>query len=225
MKYYIYISDAKIDMLFPQVPHEIKKKTASEFKLDIKLFSASRKTEVETEENRIARLEAVVDFIQEYGNVGTVDDPEEYVEGNLPMRWANYSDMFEETPVVYFGAETERTILGLGGSMKHLIGASGADIGKAHSASATPYLMRYLLKELNLHHPNAEHEKWMRLDREQGRPELTVLDAVALATPQMQGPFQNVEFLAKRLASGQADFRELDKQVLLATPLYIATSD
>ncbi len=32
-KYYIYISDAKMDMLLPQVPHGLKKKVATEFKL------------------------------------------------------------------------------------------------------------------------------------------------------------------------------------------------
>ena len=72
MKYYLYISDAKIDMLFPQVPHQIKKKTASEFKLDLKLFSASRKSETETEVSNIARLEAVVEFIRGFGNLGTL---------------------------------------------------------------------------------------------------------------------------------------------------------
>jgi hypothetical protein len=29
MKYYIYISDAKVDMLVPQLPHDIKKKVVS----------------------------------------------------------------------------------------------------------------------------------------------------------------------------------------------------
>lgn len=62
MKYYIYISDAKVDMLFPQVPHDIKKKVATEWKMDLKLLSAARKVETESEDNRIARLETVVDF-------------------------------------------------------------------------------------------------------------------------------------------------------------------
>ena len=39
MKYYIYISDTKVDMLFPQVPHDIKRKVATQFGIDIKLFS------------------------------------------------------------------------------------------------------------------------------------------------------------------------------------------
>ncbi len=87
MKYYIYISDTKVDMLFPQVPHDIKKTVATKFGLDIKLFSASRKTETESEENRITRLEAVLEFIREYGNLGSTDDPDDYFEDVLPMRF------------------------------------------------------------------------------------------------------------------------------------------
>jgi len=47
MKYYIYISDAKVDMLFPRVPHHITKKVALEFKMDLKLLSAPPETEAE----------------------------------------------------------------------------------------------------------------------------------------------------------------------------------
>lgn len=109
MKYYVYISDAKVDMLFPQVPHEIKKKVALEFKMDLKLLSESRKTETESDDNRIARLETVVDFIREFGNVGTVDEPNEYIEGILPMRWGPYmNNNGIDSPVVYFGGETEK---------------------------------------------------------------------------------------------------------------------
>jgi hypothetical protein len=43
MKYYVYISDAKIDMLLPQVPHEVKKKMASEFGFDFKLLKGSKR--------------------------------------------------------------------------------------------------------------------------------------------------------------------------------------
>jgi hypothetical protein len=87
MKYYIYISDAKVDMLFPQVPHDIKKKVATEWKMDLKLLSASRRTETESDDNRVARLETVIDFIREYGNLGSVDAPDEYIQDTLLMRW------------------------------------------------------------------------------------------------------------------------------------------
>jgi hypothetical protein len=43
MKFYLYISDAKIDMLLPQIAHEAKKKIATEFGFDLKIFKpASR---------------------------------------------------------------------------------------------------------------------------------------------------------------------------------------
>ena len=38
MKYYIYISDAKVNMLLAQIPHNIKKKVATEFKIDLKVI-------------------------------------------------------------------------------------------------------------------------------------------------------------------------------------------
>ena len=66
MQYYVYISDSKVDMLLPQIPHDIRKKVATEWKLDLKVFGSTRKEEHETEDNRIARLEAVSSFIEEF---------------------------------------------------------------------------------------------------------------------------------------------------------------
>ncbi len=116
MKYYIYISDTKLDMLYPQVPHEIKKKVATEFGIDFKLLKATRKAEVESEENRITKLEAVLAFIREYGNLGSVEEPNDYFEDTLPMRFQIIDEM------MYLSGRTEQTILGLGGSAQHLLG-------------------------------------------------------------------------------------------------------
>src|SRR5687768_4399156 len=90
MKYYVYISDAKVDMLLAQIPHDAKQRLATEFRFDLKLLSAARKTETESEDNRFTRLDAVVTFIREFGNLGTVDAPDEYFEGSLEMRWGPY---------------------------------------------------------------------------------------------------------------------------------------
>ncbi len=86
MKYYTYISDAKVDMLFPQVPHEIKKKVATEFGFDLKFLSAKRKAESESEENRITRLEVVAEYLRKSGKVGSVDEPDDYIADTLLMR-------------------------------------------------------------------------------------------------------------------------------------------
>jgi hypothetical protein len=86
-------------MLPPQVPHELKKKVAFEFKLDLKLLSASRRSETEGADDRIARLETVVNFIRETGDIGSVDAPREYVEDALPMKWgATSQNQIAPTP-------------------------------------------------------------------------------------------------------------------------------
>ena len=85
MKYYLYISDTKVDMILPQVPHETKRKIATQLGFDFKILKAGRKAEQETEENRITRLESVLSFIREFGNVGTVDNPDQFIEDSAPM--------------------------------------------------------------------------------------------------------------------------------------------
>jgi hypothetical protein len=228
MKYYLYISDTKIDMLYPQVPHAVKSKVAMEFKIDVKVLSASRTTERESEENRIVRLETVVNFIRESGRLGNVDEPKEYVEGHLIMMSGSYGfgeyDEEQNDAVIYYGGQTENTVVGLGGSAKNLIGnaALATMQGHAHSHSATPSLLAYLSKELNLTLPG-RRVRPLGFGLEDREDEALI--AVSLATRQMKGPEQNVEFVAKRLAFGKPPSHEPTKNVLLATPLYVAMKD
>ena len=77
MKYYLYVSDSKVDMFIPQMADDRKKKIAIDFKIDLKLLSASWKSEKEAVNERIQRLEAVSSFIRNWGNIGTTDNPDE----------------------------------------------------------------------------------------------------------------------------------------------------
>ena len=214
-------------MLFPQVPHDVKQKVATEWKMDLKLLSASRKVETEGEDNRIARLEAVVDFIQQYGNVGSVDEPDEYIADTLSMRWGLFHLPPPKAPV-FFAGETEKTVVGLGGSPKHLLGRPGE--GEPYDNSLTPALLDCLFKELGW---GEDHFKGRG-----GTPARTheiFLRAVEATVRDMKGPSQRLEFLAKRLLHGPvmkwryeplADGRvQLAADALLGTPLYVAMAD
>jgi hypothetical protein len=70
-------------MLVAQIPHETKRKIANELGIDIKIFKATRKSESEVEENRITKLEAVVKYIREWGNLGSIEEPDQYFEDTL----------------------------------------------------------------------------------------------------------------------------------------------
>ena len=223
MKYYVYISDAKVDMLLAQIPHDAKQRLATEFRFDLKLLSAARKTETESEDNRFSRLDAVVTFIREFGNLGTVDAPDEYFEGSLAMRWGPYgskgfADGADKEPLIYFGGVTDQTIVGLGGSMKHIIGNTGAT--QAHSYSATPMLLARLKRELDSDDTLiGSPEDASAIDASAGWE----LPAVELATTESEGPKQQLEFMAKRLMYGRGYSKK--KKILLGTPLYVALMD
>lgn len=240
MKYYVYVSDSKVDMLFPQVPHGVKEKVAIEWKIDLKVLGASRKSETESEENRIARLDAVVSYIKESADVGSVDEGHEYIAGTLPMRWGYLGvNAKQEMPLVYFGGQTAQTVLGLGGSSKHVIGNAGTS--HAFSYSSTPFLTASLVKELGLDLKKV-HKRYHTVDpthaygvltRHGGAPTTKAtgditLDAVFAATVGMQGPEQKLEFLAKRLLSGLPNdiaYPPNVTNILLGSPLYVALAD
>ncbi|MYY13936.1 hypothetical protein GT204_34990 [Streptomyces sp. SID4919] len=124
---YLYISDAKVDMLLSQTDPGWARKRTSEVGLDLKVVTAGRSVE-SASADRVARLERVVRFLQDHGDIGDVDEPGQYFGGLLPMQWGLVGD--DDT--VYFGGRTRRTILGLGGSSAHVLGAAtraAADAG------------------------------------------------------------------------------------------------
>lgn len=220
MKYYVYISDTKVDMLLAQIPHDTKKKIASEYKVDLKIISANRKSEVESEDNRYIRLNTVCEFIRDYGNVGTVNEPSEYIADTLNMRWGPFGDKDPtKAPLVYFGGGRSGAVIGLGGSIKHVIGAPGQSEPTSHPirGSVGPVLVHYLKREFGLDTRDS------LTDWEKEEERLWPL-FVFHTTLQMRGPIQRLEFMAKRLLEEPLPY---DKQwyVLLGTPLYVAMID
>jgi hypothetical protein len=218
VKYYIYISDAKVDMLFPQVPHEIKKKVATEWKMDLKLLSASRRVEVEGEDNQIARLEAVVDFIDKYGRVGSVEKPDEYISDTIEMKWAPYDYV---GGVVFFSGRSADTIMGMGGSLHHLIG--NVALPRQATNSVAMSLLRFI-KEATA----TESEDVVIRNVRGHSDKIRALYDLWNVSNHMDAPLQRLEFVAKRLLYWpfEASGRLGEKcDLLLATPLYVAMVD
>lgn len=254
MKYYIYISDAKVDMLFPQIPHEAKKKVAKELKIDFKIFGASRKTEIEVEENRITRLEAVVAYLSEFGEVGSVDEPGKYINGTMPLTWGpvKVKDS-RHTPFVYFSGETRRTVVGLGGSKKHMIGNNKPPADDLFiNCSERPGMEEYMSEAIDKPIPSfpfdaptrVEALSWVgtpawvsapdQLSEESFEDETVDLEEISAKsslnliydfTQGMRGPRERMEFFAKTLLYEPSPRPADSRNILLVTPLYVALAD
>jgi hypothetical protein len=88
MKYYIYISDTKVDMLFAQIPRKTLEGLAGELNINFGIFSTTLKQDA-AEENRFSKLEVVRKYIEKHSVVGTIDSPSEYFAGEETMKWGS----------------------------------------------------------------------------------------------------------------------------------------
>jgi hypothetical protein len=217
VKFYLYISDTKLDMLAAQIPQNLRSKIAAEAEIDLGVLSVSLRGNP-SDDTHYSKLAAVTRYIDESESVGTVDDPSDYFRGTLALKWGPLGpDFAERPPAVYFTGATERTFLGLGGSAHHVIGArSGEGIeGFEFPNSAVSALLHVLAEEAN---PDREVEIMRAV-----HGDMWAAYVVSVLSSYNAVPPQEVEFLARRLAyapTGTVD--ELDRAVLLGTPIYVA---
>ena len=207
MKYYLYISDTKIDMLYPQIPHDQKSRIAKELKIDLKLISASFKEEKELKETRYSKAELVTKYIQNNCQVGTVDKPRDYIYDILEMKWGHYGEYpptLVNSPLVFFGGKTDLTIFGMGGSAHHIIGSIGNPI--PYSYSQTPSLILSLSKQLEIQQDDNIKYWFKHTSESASKPgeKEWALRAVWGNVGRMRGSSERLEFLAKTLLIGEA---------------------
>src|SRR6266851_4346307 len=92
LKYHLYISSSKLEMLYQQVSSSGKDKRSVEWAVDSKAVKFMRKREAEDEPDRDDKLKSVLRELDDEELVGTIEEPKEYVKGSLPMRWGLLSD-------------------------------------------------------------------------------------------------------------------------------------
>lgn len=217
-RYYLYVSDSKIEMMLSQIDPALTRKRTAELSLNLKVVGGKRATEVPAGGDRTARLERVVRYLDEHGDLGSVDEPGQFFWGLLPMRWGP----FPTDPtgaVVYFGGNTENTVVGLGGSSRHVVGAPPPSAEYQGTAgSHTPAMLAALATD------PAVKALLDAVDDTLEKADRAALGAVQQANTTLRGPAHNVEFVAKRLLHGPSPAKE-NTSVLLGTPLYVALVD
>lgn len=226
VRFYLYVSDTKVDMLFEQMFTTSKRSFHTDFTLRAGVVAGSAKASTEdSPPDRDDKLRAVEDRLLEEGLVGTPHAPKDYFKGILPMRWGMYNDL-ESRPencpaLVYFGGfdPTTPLVVGLGGSSTHVLGHSGAT--STYSRSATPTLVKWIVKGLydDERISDPESELKFRIGRD-------LFEGMCVALHYLKPPTQQLEFLAKTVCVGKScGLQHMigvdDTQVVLGTPLYV----
>ena len=224
MKYYIYISDTKVDMLYPQIPKPLLKKIASSLSIDLKLLGAEVRVGAKkntSDETRYAKVRIVSEYIEKHLDVGSVNAPSTYCKGTIQMNWGPIGDHS-----IYFTGATSQTSIGLGGSLKHVIGANIGSPPVGFPSSEVGTLLATIFGATQL---IERAEKQGRSNTFSGK----YLGPIVKMRDFMKGPEQRVEFLAKTLLQGPLDSSDRKEYeiivpqayVVLGTPIYVAIDD
>jgi hypothetical protein len=217
VRYYVYASDAKIDMLYSQIPPKLLSRIVGELKLDLNLLSVSLRKR-ETDETLYSKLDVVEHYLQDEFEMGSVPHPATWFRGELPMRsgvWSAGSD-----GLLYFSGLQDGVLVALIGSAHHQIGQS--DPSAIHvNYSGLPALFAVLARD----QPGASvaNSHGFRSMPEDDR---SVIREVFDFSDALTGIRQPSEFLARRLLHGPVNEESgLVNHVLLGTPLYVALSE
>jgi hypothetical protein len=202
LRYFVYISDMKVQMLLDQLSEPTRRSLAAELKLDFKLVSLTLTSPMvdgqQRQQSRIAKLAVVEDYIRRNHPVGDLASTRGYIAANAEMDWKPLDD--NET-VLFCGCD-EKLLIVLGGSVSHLIGhpSSPAQLG------SHPHAIRAAM----LIGPDAS-------------PGDLGQDLEAAAQAVCSTP-QPVRFLARVISRGPlgGDSRG---EYLLATPLFVEAID
>ena len=219
MKNYLYVSETKIDILYPQILKTILDNIDDESNINAGI-SSTLTANPDNEKTIYDKLDLVCSYLEKEGAVGTVDSSQQYFKGILPMRWDFYG-RDEKSQLVYFGGVTDAgTVLGLGGSIHHVLGKE-RESSPAHSQSLPFAITNKLNEELNIPLTPRNEFEMEGQSRTFALNDESYLEAVKLATHQMEGPLQNLEFLAQKLVAGGED----RKKIVLGTPIYVAFAE
>ena len=228
VKDYVYISARKVEKFYAQIPKPLVSRIVAKLTLDLqplKLELAERPVE----RNLYVKLAIVLRQIEKETGVGTIDKPTKFFAGELPLHWGPYGDYYGKPDLIFFGGFTRSTVLGLGGSLEHVIGAKPK--AKMDSRSDTPWLVDALLRHERGRRlwPNAQNSRFRQLDREM---HLQAVEVAVRETEKRRKLAERMEFVAVRLAKDRVTGEwnqpwakkehKTQKWVLLGSPIYVA---
>jgi hypothetical protein len=248
VRFYLYLSDSKVNTLYDQMPKPLRKSIAGELKVQAPFVGASVHTVAASPETQMDKLAVVERWLELSERLGDLRDDRLYFRFSMPMSWgylkAPPGKDGESVPrVVFFSAtreleledgSSERQFLALGGSAQHIIGASTE--GFVTPGSMLPQLAVELG---NHYYLDPDAQRWVASEAEiaplptaeghAAQPDWTKHLLELAKSVHFKVPKQNVSGIAVRLVSDYEDYRHPSVRVIpdgyrqvFGSPLYVA---
>jgi hypothetical protein len=211
MRYYVYVSDTKLDMLYPQIPAKLAARLAWELKLDLKLLGLTLRNN-DNDATRYGKLHLVEEYIDQNYEVGWMSEPTSWFRGELPLRSGVFGPQQDDGLLLY-GGIGDGLLIGLLGSARHRTG---------HSADPDQILVGF--SALSALTDVLETERGGTPSSDPPPVGDMAHEAMEL-TRGLRGPAEPCEFLARRLLRTETVYEGAPLTVVLGTPLYVALMD
>lgn len=221
-KYYVYVSETKVEMLYSQIPLSMKDKLEANLKLNLRLAEISF-AKKQMPDNAYTKLNVVIEYLKKAAMIGSLGKPLDYFCGDL------FLGMAQIYPgVAFWGGKYNDIAIGLGGSMNNLLGYKWDISDAKRGYSHTPWLVALLSKEIEMLIPFDPKHPLLY-----GAPlggvsgwEERETDAAAswihdITTNPSDFHVSKVEFIAKTIKRSELGGHD----VLLGTPIYVALSN
>lgn len=213
MKYYVYVSDAKVDMLFAQIPIPLLKRLSAELRIDLKVASVTVGVSAK-EATRYDRLTVVLEYLRRNEPFGWVDSPASYFEETIPLVMTHVGS------TVAFTGKRGNSLLGLTGSRQHMTGQAPR-LGEMNLDSVTHLALPSVAAAL------------ASLEREEAEIEISdAVNALAFVIAHQSGSPRPVQVAARTLLVADVRTRSWPRgvrdvvagidSVVLGSPLYVA---
>lgn len=212
MRYYHYISSAKLEMLYEQIVPEARERLAVDLGISIGIISANFRSE-KVENAQHQKIQILERHLG--SRVGSLIDPEPYVADTAVAAWGPFQD-YEN--IVYFGGYKNGTHFGLMGSFSNCVGAPNA----SPSGYSLERHIVHTLARRKLLPPRTPTSSCKGTSAAEANER--AFEGVVMANQCSIEPKAKIRFLARTvLASQHRDHH--DYGVYIGTPIYVATED
>jgi len=211
IKYYVYLSAAKINMMFQQLFSDITADISTTFSLKLGFVSAeTTSTEDNSSENLYQKLNIICRHIEDVG--GITSETSSYIQSSLPMLWGLSKGRERATYWIgRYEVDDIVTDVLLIGSAGHILG--GGMQPQRSCESALPFFLREINSEIEHAKGRSKTDKIMHYSIS------SIIERIHELTPDI---YCDYEFLAKILLRGEEYENGKTRKYIVASPIYVA---
>lgn len=200
LRYYIYISKTKVDMLYPQIPADFLAAAEAEVRINLGVISTGLKSRSPEAPKELAgRAGVLAEYIRKHEEVGTPDAPKTWFQSAARLKWGVVREYASD--IALFGGR-------IGNRTVALLGSSESILGAAETAETQHAPFYYTLGFFN-----GVLDGYAELAGSEP-PYFSWRDAVDIGLRALPNTEHQIDFLA-RVVHAEGD-------LLVGTPLYVA---